>query len=69
MMIRCCSILLLLCGCTHVRPNQRAQLASPEMRPSVDPFADQQRESIYETTEAGTFPSAGSGAATGWIHH
>ena len=63
-------VLLLLCGgCMHLKPAQRAQLARPEMRLVFDPAVDQQRESIYETTEGGTFPSAGSGATTGWLQN
>ena len=50
-------------GCGHVRATQRGKLASPAMQFEMDPVAQQQRDSILEITEGGTFPSAGPGTA------
>jgi hypothetical protein len=53
----------LITGCGHVRASQREKLASPAMQFEMDPVAEQQRDSILEITEGGTFPSAGPGTA------
>ena len=50
-------------GCGHVRATERERLASPAMQFEMDPAADQQRDSILEITEGGTFSSAGPGTA------
>lgn len=50
-------------ACTHVRASQREKLANPAMQFQMDPVADQQRDSILEITEGGTFPSVGPGTA------
>jgi hypothetical protein len=55
--------ILATAGCGHVRASQREKLASPAMQFEMDPVADQQRDSILEITEGGTFPSAGPGTA------
>ena len=52
-----------LTSCSHVRPTQRARLASPAMQFEMDPVADGQRAGILEITEGATFPTAGPGAA------
>ncbi len=57
------AIVVLISGCTHVRPKQREQLASPAMQFEMDPMAEQQRASILEITEGSTFSSAGPGTA------
>jgi len=55
--------ILAAAGCGHVRASQREKLASPAMQFEMDPVAEQQRDSIVEITEGGTFPSAGPGTA------
>ena len=62
-------LVVLAAGCTHVTAKQRAHLDNPAMRSAPDPAADQQRETIFQTQEGATIPSAGSGATPGWVPH
>ncbi|MFT3695665.1 MAG: DUF4266 domain-containing protein [Kofleriaceae bacterium] len=55
--------LVLVAGCTTVRPSQREKLANPSMQFQMEPVAEGQRDSILEITEGSTFPSAGPGTA------
>lgn len=58
--------LTVVAGCTHVRPSQRAMLASPAMQFPMEPAADAERDSILEISEGATFRSADtSGAGCG----
>jgi hypothetical protein len=56
-------VALVLAACHHVGAAQRGRLASPAMQFEMDPVADNQRDSILEITEGGTYPSAGPGTA------
>jgi hypothetical protein len=50
-----------LAGCARVRPWERERLASPVMQFQLAPLADEQRDSVLEITEGGTFAGAGPG--------
>jgi uncharacterized protein DUF4266 len=55
--------ILIMGGCAQVRPWQRERLASPAMQFELDPYADQQLQTIHEITEGSTFGGGGPGGA------
>ncbi len=54
---------LAVTGCASVRPWERETLASPGMQFAVDPFGDEQEQTILEITEGATFGGGGGGGA------
>jgi uncharacterized protein DUF4266 len=65
-MMRKVFCLLMFAGCAHVQPWERERLASPAMQFQVDPYADEQEQTILEITEGATFGGSGpAGAGAG----
>ena len=46
--------MLMLTGCSNVKPWERGSLADPIMQADRDPIGDQQREHVFFSREAAT---------------
>lgn len=63
--IICCSVVLMLAGCTPLQAWERGYLAKPEMAFDSNPATAAQMRHIYESKEAARGGYAVGGAACG----